>query len=579
VNNIRVRVTSLIYFMLVCSLISSALSLAQEKEQGKPDLPWMIDRPEIQDDEYIPVLRERQHTTPAYRYSTAEFFMVQVNVDQFGQNISGDAANEPSIAIDPTDPNRMAIGWRQFDTIGSSFRQAGYAYSTNGGQTWTFPGVIEPGIFRSDPVLDADNNGTLFYYSLSTSSGYTCEVFKSTDGGATWSSPVPAYGGDKGWMIVDRTGGLGEGNIYCFSRNDVSTTIVMTRSTDGGQFFEPLVTVPQNPGRGTLAVGIDGELYATGLSWNNGQFALARSTNAPDSQAVPVFEFSTQLNLGGQFSAYTGPNPGGLLGQTIVACDNLTVSGSGNVYVLSSVDPPGGDPLDVYFIRSTDRGVTWSSPVRVNDDPGIAAWQWFGTMSMAPNGRIDVVWLDTRDDPGTYLSSLYYSYSVDSGQTWSPNERLSDAFDPYLGWPQQNKMGDYFDMISDDDGASLAWAGTFNGEEDVYYGRISQPTLAIHEDRSGMPGAFSLSQNYPNPFNPSTTIRYRLAKDSQVSLKIYNALGQEVRALVEERQAAGEKTVLWDGQDAFAQEVGSGVYIYRIQVDGFVQSRKMLLLR
>jgi len=573
-NNLPGRVIAFIYLMLACGLISPALFMAQEVEQDKQMPPWAVDRLELPDDEYIPVPREEQQTTPAYRFSTAEFFMVQVNVDQFGQNISGDAANEPSIAIDPTDANRMAIGWRQFDTIGNSFRQAGYAYSTDGGQTWTFPGVIQPGIFRSDPVLDADNNGNLFYYSLSTATGYTCELFKSIDGGATWLGPVPAYGGDKGWMTIDRTGSLGEGNIYCFSRDGVSTTIVMTRSVDGGQFFEPLVTVPQNPGRGTLAVGIDGELYAAGLSWNNGQFALARSSNAPDSQATPVFEFSTQLNLGGQFSAYAGPNPGGLLGQTIVACGD-----SGIVYVLSSVDPPGGDPLDVYFIRSTDRGVNWSPPVRVNDDPGIAAWQWFGTMSVAPNGRIDVVWLDTRDNPGTYLSSLYYSFSVDSGQTWSQNERLSDAFNPHLGWPQQNKMGDYFDMISDDNGASLAWAATFNGEEDVYYGRITQTAVAIGDDENRILEKFTLFQNYPNPFNPSTTIRYELAKDSQVILRIYDALGQEVRKLVDEKQTAGEKTVVWDGRDALTEAVGSGVYIFRIQVDGFAESRKMILLR
>jgi hypothetical protein len=577
-NNFSHRIIPSIDLIIACILISTAICSAQDQEHGKIVPAWRIDRPEQPSDEYVPVPQDKRKTSPAYRYSTAEFFMVQVNVDHFGQNISGDAANEPSIAIDPTDPNRMAIGWRQFDTIGSSFRQAGYSYSTDGGQSWTFS-IIEPGIFRSDPVLEADNNGNLFYYSLSTAVGYTCEVFKSTDGGATWLSPVPAYGGDKGWMIVDRTGGPGEGNIYCFSRDDVATTIVMTRSIDGAQFFEPLVTVPQNPGRGTLAVGIDGELYAAGLSWNNGQFALARSTNAPDTQSVPVFEFSTQLNLGGQFSAYTGPNPGGLLGQTIVACDNSASSGSGNVYVLSSVDPPGGDPLDVYFIRSTDRGVSWSSPMRVNDDLGIGAWQWFGTLSVAPKGRIDVVWLDTRDDPGTYLSSLYYSYSVDSGQTWSLNERLSDVFDPHLGWPQQNKMGDYFDMVSDDSGASLAWVGTFNGEEDVYYGRISQPTVAIRETRSENPGEFSLFQNYPNPFNPSTTIRYELRKDAHVSLKIYDALGREVSVPVDERQTAGEKTAMWDGRDTFAREVGSGVYIYRIQVDGSVQSRKMILLR
>ena len=94
-------------------------------------------------------------------------------------------------------------------------------------------------------------------------------------------------------------------------------------------------------------------------------------------------------------------------------------------------------------------------------------------MSVAPNGRIDVVFLDTRDNPGTNMSALYYSNSTNGGATWSTNERLSGFFDPHVGWPQQNKMGDYFDMVSDSTGAHLAWAATFNGEQDVYYSYIT----------------------------------------------------------------------------------------------------------
>ncbi len=63
------------------------------------------------------------------------------------------------------------------------------------------------------------------------------------------------------------------------------------------------------------------------------------------------------------------------------------------------------------FARSTNGGVSWSSPIKINDDPGTSAYQWFGTMSVAPNGRIDVVWLDTRDNPGSNISALYYSNS------------------------------------------------------------------------------------------------------------------------------------------------------------------------
>src|SRR5262245_57294532 len=76
------------------------------------------------------------------------FTSIQVNVDATGANILGDAANEPSIAVDPTNPSRMAIGWRQFDTVQSTFREAGVGYTTNGGLTWT-AGKVDPGVFHS----------------------------------------------------------------------------------------------------------------------------------------------------------------------------------------------------------------------------------------------------------------------------------------------------------------------------------------------------------------------------------------------------------------------------------------------
>src|SRR5258705_11190006 len=90
----------------------------------------------------------------------------QVNVNAQLQTILGDAANEPSIAVDPTAPNRIAIGWRQFDSIASNFRQAGRAYSRDGGRSWTNPGVLQPGVFRSDPVLRSGPDGTIYYCSL-----------------------------------------------------------------------------------------------------------------------------------------------------------------------------------------------------------------------------------------------------------------------------------------------------------------------------------------------------------------------------------------------------------------------------
>lgn len=404
------------------------------------------------------------------------FISRQVNIDEFGQNITGDAGNEPSIAVDPTDPDNIVIGWRQFDTISSDFRQAGWAYSHDGGLSWTFPGTIEPGVFRSDPVLGADLDGNFYYYSLtSVYIDWTCDLFKSTDLGESWSKGVPGFGGDKAWMAIDLTDGVGRGNIYatwgcgfscCGSNN-------FTRSTDGGGSFLNPLSVRGCPSWGSMTVGPDGQVYVAGRAPE-----IARSTNAGDPDAEPVFDLSVEVDLGGSIGigGYSSPNPSGLLGQAWVASDHSGGAMHGNVYLLASVNPPPPalDHLDVMFARSSDGGAMWSEPIRVNDDLGSSAWQWFGTMSVAPNGRIDVVWNDTRNTGAANLSELFFAFSSDGGQVWSPNVPLSPVFDSYVGWPNgQQKIGDYYHMVSDDAGASLAYAATFNNEQDVYYLRIS----------------------------------------------------------------------------------------------------------
>ncbi len=381
---------------------------------------------------------------------------IQVNVDAFGNNIPGDAANEPSIAIDPTDPNRIVIGWRQFDTIESNFRQAGWAYSEDAGATWTFPGTLEPGVFRSDPVLGVSSTGVFYYFSLTED--FTCDMFASFDGGKTWPRSVPALGGDKGWMVVDTTNGPGEGNIYTTWSGDYQN---FSRSNDGGATFSVPVDVRST--WGTIAVGPDSEIYAID-TWGK----VSKSSNAWNSSEQPMFKSPLDSGIG-RSGGYAGPNPGGLLGQPWIAVDNSTGPTRGNIYALTTTTLQG-QTTDVVFAASTDGAKTWSPAKRIDNDPDLYSnYRWFGTMSVAPNGRIDVVWNDTRGRGEDNLSELYYSFSEDAGTTWSLNIPVSPVFNSHVGWPNQAKIGDYYHMVSDNDGAHLAYAATFNGEQDVYY--------------------------------------------------------------------------------------------------------------
>ena len=133
------------------------------------------------------------------------------------------------------------------------------------------------------------------------------------------------------------------------------------------------------------------------------------------------------------------------------------------------------------FARSTDGGQSFSAPQRINDDPvNHDKWHWFGTLSVAPNGRIDVVWYDTRNAANNTDSQLFYSYSTDGGVTWSPNVAVSKSFNPFEGWPNQNKIGDYITIVSDHTGGNVAYSATFNfdpsrgqHEQDIYFVRVS----------------------------------------------------------------------------------------------------------
>jgi hypothetical protein len=98
-------------------------------------------------------------------------------------------------------------------------------------------------------------------------------------------------------------------------------------------------------------------------------------------------------------------------------------------------------------------------------------------------------------------------------------------------------------------------------------------TLAV-APQTGTPQTYALSQNYPNPFNPSTKIDFTIPASSQVELKVFNVLGQEVASLVNGTLTAGSHTVTFD-----ASRLASGVYLYKISAGSFVSTRKMVLLK
>src|SRR6516225_1812746 len=465
---------------LIC--LSVFASLAAASGQTPARKPPLRTEP-LEKYDMPPAYIYRLETGPRMISQFGVFTSFQVNVDANGHNILGDAANEPSIAVDPTDGNKMTIGWRQFNTVNSNFRQGGWGYTTDGGTNWTFPGVLENNIFRSDPVLNSNETGTFFYLSLLSS--FCDNIWRSINGGQSWTelqADGAAGGGDKEWFTIDKTNGMGHGFQYqAWSTAATCNFGQFSRSTDGGVTWQSPLSIPNSIVWGTLDVDTNGNLFIGGAAGFSSPFYCLRSSNAQNPNVTPTFDQVTQINLGGSLDFGDTINPGGLEGQSFLAVDRSGGPTNNNIYMIATVQPFGfSTGTDVMFARSTDGGLTFSAPHRINDDPiDPNKWHWFGTLSVAPNGRIDSVWFDTRNAANNTDSQLFYSWSTDGGVTWAPNVAVSQSFDPLQGWPNQNKIGDYITIVSDNTGGDVAYPATYNfnptsgqHEEDVYYVRV-----------------------------------------------------------------------------------------------------------
>ncbi|MFN0157215.1 MAG: FlgD immunoglobulin-like domain containing protein [Bacteroidota bacterium] len=152
-----------------------------------------------------------------------------------------------------------------------------------------------------------------------------------------------------------------------------------------------------------------------------------------------------------------------------------------------------------------------------------------------------------------------------------------------LGRPQElpHRLYNFrLELLRFDNNALLAsrdW--TNDADLNLQKFELSNEALAVLEPVKVLPKNYDLDQNYPNPFNPSTKISYALPIESNVILKVFNHLGQEVRTLVNDQQSAGFKSVEWNSTNNAGQQVASGVYFYRLEAGGFVHTRKLLLLR
>ena len=337
--------------LLICLLLLSALASAsgQLAPIRKPPFTEPLEKYGMP-----PAPPRKIETSPRMISQFGVFTSYQANVDANGQNILGDAANEPSISVNPIDGTKMMIAWRQFNSISSDFRQAGWGYTTDAGITWHFPGVLQNNVFRSDPVTKSDQAGNFLYLSLQSteSESFFCDdVWRSTNGGQTFVEQSPdeaGHGGDKEWFTIDNTNGTGHGFLYQFWTGFFACdTGEFDRSIDTGMTWQSPINIPNSPDTGALDVDTNGNLFLAG---GGAPFYCVRSSNAQNPNVTPTFDQVTNVNLGGDL-IQGGINGIGLCGQTFVAVDKSSGPTNNYVYVLASVPAIGGEH-DQRYVRS-----------------------------------------------------------------------------------------------------------------------------------------------------------------------------------------------------------------------------------
>jgi subtilisin-like proprotein convertase family protein len=348
----------------------------------------------------------------------------------------------------------------------------GYGYSADGGASFvdggTLPATADGD--AGDPVLvrQAASN-TLILATLAFTSSEKLMIFRSTDNGVTWSAPVNGAPGfntttgshDKQWLAADNFPGPGYGNVYMFWRNfGTPGGMQLTRSTDGGLTWGPsgAVTLLSGSGQGAmLSVGTDHAVYAF---WYDSSAAprsikLRKSTDlgltfGPASTVATLLGTGVNGDLGMGFRTNSFP-------QTAVNPVN------GNLYLVYNDNPAGADRGDVYFQQSTDGGVTWSAPVRVNND-ATTNDQVFPAIAVTPDGtKLAITWYDRRLDPANLLIDRFGVIASLSGNTvtFGNNFRITDQSFPavYGVDPVVNStyMGDYDMMAADNNYFYTTW--------------------------------------------------------------------------------------------------------------------------
>jgi len=443
----------------------------------------------------------------------------------------------PFLAVNPENPNVIAAAtpemrtrtcrfmrsldagrtWRLMDAFPSP-QSYPFCFHTSGTSTQTplafgRDGVVYYGMNgwdQQDIGTGADHPGTYANFSVlvarSNNLGESWDPVMVRDArGKTGAGQAENNRPINGLAVDTKTGNadtvyIGWSQSYPQATPAVASQTMIATSTDGGRTFgEPVKVVgdyykavankpdPEKWGGSspTLTVADDGTLYAVFYSTATGQ---------PTGSQNNAILLAKSTDKGKTFQVNEVAPPSGFYQAGAIMDWSREGGSQGTLHIVyeDKVAAPGMDTSmllgdrDVFTRRSTDGGRTWSEPKLLNDDP----WdpkdgghtQNNPSVRVAPNGRVDAVWWDFRNDQGQFQNDVYYSYSEDNGATWSKNIRANDrSIDRRIGvWSNGYDMRMPVGIASTNKVAVFAWDDTRNADQ-LTQGQDVYTSIAQHE--------------------------------------------------------------------------------------------------
>jgi photosystem II stability/assembly factor-like uncharacterized protein len=446
---------------------------------------------------------------------------------------------------------------------------AGSIYRTSdGGNSWTLQIAVAGSFMDGIKMFDV-NNGV--YYADPTGSGQPYQFRYTTDGGTNWTiapnSPIAGseFGVINAWDWLDQnTFWIGSANT---TANATTAKIYYTTTGFAGTWNSATVA----------GVGGTQGLYYQAIGFTDAMHGMAGSNGSNIVKTTDGGVTWQPANIPTSISAFAAINFNGLkdgsntywlvLSESTTSYRMFKTTDQGNTYTEETLPPAAvTNGVQHMVFLNNNLGFAGGGAGVFLKYTGIVPVELTSFTANSLSGKIVLNWRTATETNNRGFEIERRIIKGDNTGTWN-----FIGFKSGNGTTTNPQEYSYTDNISDINATSIA----YRLKQVDFDGRSNYSDEVLVENI--VPVQFSLSQNYPNPFNPTTVINYALPYNTFVSLKVYNALGQEVSTLVNETKQAGSHHVNFN-----ASGLPSGVYYYILKAginNNFVQSDKMILMK